>query len=172
MPSRSSKRFLVTVLGGVWILTLVGIVIALFWPVLGQRYREQEGSHCSDNLERIFEAKQILARELNLDPSRPYPPVVQQLEIKDIAPYLPTDRLDLSCPSGGKYMIRPLVDEKGEVVPPTCDYATKDPDGDGNDEASEGFHIHLRSCLQDSNSGLYYRDPELSFPGGPVAGTR
>jgi len=156
----------------VWILTLGGIAIALFWPVLGRGYREEEGRLCSDNLDRIYEAKQKLARELNLDPSRPYPPVVQQLELKDIAPYLPTDRLDLSCPSGGKYMIRPLVDDKGEVVPPTCDFAVKDPDGDGNDEASEGFHIHLRSHLQHSDTGLFYRDPGLTFPGDPGAISR
>lgn len=172
MQPRSSRRLLVTILGGVWILTLAGIGIALFWPVLGRGYREDEGRLCNDNLERIFNAKQALALELNLDPSRPYPPVVTQLEIKDLAPYLPTDRLDLSCPSGGKYMIRPLVDDKGEVVPPTCDFAPKDPDGNGTDEASEGFHIHRRSHLQHSESGVYYRDPGLSFPGDPGAAPR
>ena len=172
MQPRSSKRLLVTILGGVWILTLAGIAIALFWPVLGRGYRENEGRLCNDNLERIFNAKQALARELNLDPSRPYPPVVMQLEIKDLAPYLPTDRLDLSCPSGGKYLIRPLVDDKGEVVPPTCDFAPKDPDGNGTDEASEGFHIHQRSYLQNSDTGSCYRDPGLSFPGDPGAAVR
>lgn len=172
MQAKYSKHFLVTVLGGVWILILAGIGIALFWPNLGREYREEEGRLCSDNLERIFRAKQALARELNLDPSRPYPPVVTQLDIKDLAPYLPTDRLDLSCPSGGNYVLRPLVDERGEVVPPICDLATQDPDGNGINEGDEGFHIHLRSYLQNSDTGLFYRDPGLSFPGGPGAGTR
>ena len=168
MLDSSWKRFLLVMSGWLWVLALAGIVLALFWPMLGRGYREEEGRICNDNLERIFEAKQALARDLNLDPSRPYPPIVQQRDfMKDLSPYLRKDRLDLSCPSGGSYQIRPLVDSKGEVVPPTCDHAAQDPDGDGFDEASEGLHIHARSYLQNSDTGLWSRDPGLTFPGDP-----
>lgn len=168
--SRKSRLFLL--LGCVWLLTTVGVVFSLFWPQIGRKYEVQRGEYCNENLERLFEAKQALAQNLNWDPSRPQPPVIQQLELKDLAPYLQRDRLDLSCPSGGHYQISPLVDADGEVVPPTCNHAKNDPDANGIDEAAEGLHIHLRSHLQNSDTGLYYQDPGLTFPGEPQSTPR
>ncbi|MBW7940206.1 MAG: hypothetical protein H3C63_15800 [Candidatus Omnitrophica bacterium] len=167
MLTSSTKGRFFLLIGGLWLLSTIGVVCALFWPQIGRKYEVQKGEYCNENLERLFEAKQALARELNWDPSRPQPPVIQQLELKDIAPYLRRDRLDLSCPSGGHYQIRPLLDADGEVVPPICDHAKSDPDANGIDEDSEGLHIHLRSHLQNSDTGLYYRDPGLAFPGDP-----
>lgn len=151
-------------LGWVWGAGLVLLLLAMFFPVLGQSYQEENGQTCCENLELIFQAKEQLARELNIDPTLPYPAVVQLLKAEDLAPYLKKYNRDLSCPSGGTYIIAPLVDQRGEVLPPVCTHSKLDPDGDGKPLTQEGLHVHRRSYLQDVETGDYFPAPDLTFP--------
>jgi hypothetical protein len=153
-----------TILGLVWCLVLVGLALTMFFPVLGREYQRENGETCNENLELIFRAKQELAHDLNLDPALPYPPIVQTLKPQDLAPYLKKYGRDLRCPSGGDYEIRPLVDEHGEVVPPVCNAQKLDSDGNGVSLAGEGLHVHLRSHLQDVDTGRFFPDPWFTFP--------
>lgn len=166
--SRIRERFL-SVAGGAWAAAIAVLLLAIFFPALGRRYQESRGLSCNAKLEILYRAKQELARDLNLDPTKPYPKVVQLVTKRDLAPYLKRlggENLDWEedCPAGGDYTLRPLVDESGEVVPPVCGLWKTDPDGNGQDMASEGLHVHLRSHLRDMDSGAYIRDPAMTFP--------
>jgi hypothetical protein len=162
-PDKKRIRFW-SVLGWLWTIGLAVLVLTLFFPVVGRSYQNEHGQICNENLELIFQAKEELARSLNLDPALPYPAIVQRLEPRDLAPFLKKKKLDFACPAGGKYDIQPLVDEKGEVVPPVCDMSKADPDGNGISLGEEGLHIHRRSHLQDVDTGKYFPDPALTVP--------
>ena len=53
-------------LGVFWTLLVLIVLLASFFPVLGQRQAEEEGEYCNQNLELIFEAKVRLSEELNV----------------------------------------------------------------------------------------------------------
>ena len=152
-------------LGGAWAALLFVVLLASFFPVLGQSRMEEEGEYCNQNLELIFEAKTRLARDRNVFSRRSPDKILKEITPSDLKPYLEelAPGRDWNCPSGGVYNIRPLVDAYGEVVTPVCDYEKKDNDSDGNTNGAEGYHIHRPSYLQDTETGLYYRDPAFRF---------
>ncbi|MCG3196833.1 MAG: hypothetical protein GHCLOJNM_01313 [bacterium] len=169
MDMLEHRRKLLSMVGWLWVAAIGLLLLAIFFPALGRRYQESRGLACNEKLEILFRAKQELVRDLNLDPTRPYPKVVQLLTLRDLAPYL--KRLggenlnwEEECPAGGDYTLRPLVDESGEVIPPVCGLWKADPDGNGQDMASEGLHVHLRSYLRDPDTGAFIRDPGVTFP--------
>ena len=161
----SGKGFWIKLIGGLWTVIIVAVLFASFFPVLGQRQLEAEGDYCCENLDLILQAKILLAEDLNVFSEQSPGTIKRDVSPADLAPYL--ERLapgrELNCPSGGTYKIRPLVDRNGEVVIPVCDFEAKDNDSDGNSNASEGLHIHRPSHLRDTDTGLYYRDPQLNF---------
>ncbi len=152
-------------MGGAWTLILMAILLASFFPVLGQKQMEEEGVYCNHNLEIIFAAKTMLAEDLNVFSDRSPERILKEITPGDLKQYLEdlAEGRDLNCPSGGVYTIRPLVDAYGEVVAPICDYEEKDNDSDGNSNGVEGYHIHRQSYLRDVQTGRYYRDPAFSF---------
>jgi len=143
----------------------MAVLLASFFPVLGQRQLEEESEYCNHNLELIFEAKARLAEDLNVFSQTSPENVMAEITPDDLQPYLEelAPGRDFNCPSGGIYHIRPLVDSYGEVVAPVCDYEDKDNDSDGNPNGAEGQHIHRPSFLRDTETGLYYRDPAFVF---------
>ena len=156
-------RLIVSAVRWFWAVLLAGVILATFFPILGRRIQIRHGERCCENLDRIFRAKEALVRDLDLYPSKPYPPIVHQLKPMDLYPYLKNGQ-DLSCPDGGVYRIRPLVDSNGEVVPPVCDKEGADPDGNGVVNRGEGLHIHRPSHLQDPETGEWFREPAFVFP--------
>jgi hypothetical protein len=150
--------------GWFWVLLVVIVTLAIFFPIIGRRRQIHRGEVANENLEILFQAKEALAEELKLDPTKPYPEIVTQLTVEDLRPHLPQDPLELDFLTGGDYRLGPLVDENAEVIPPIHEHEKYDPDGNGIPNGGEGYFIHRRSYLQDPNSGLWFRDPAFVFP--------
>lgn len=162
---RTARRSWLPFLGGLWSVLLVGVLLASYFPVIGERRIEEEGEYCNHNLDLIFEAKSRLARDRNVFSERSPEDILKEVAPKDLEPYLKeiAPGRDLNCPTGGTYRIRPLVDRFGEVAAPVCDFEGRDSDGDGIPNAAEGLHIHRPSHLRDTDTGEYFREPVFSF---------
>ena len=160
----SRRRPCASILGWFAAVLMALVLLSMFFPTLGRRRQSQRGEECCRILENLYRAKEKLAEELDLIPGEEYPDSVRFLNLEDLIPYLPEGAEETSCPAGGVFHLRPLVDEFAEVVPPACDRAGNDPDGNGVANRGEGLHIHLRSHLQDPETGFFFREPVFRFP--------
>lgn len=155
---------IVRVIGVIWNLVLLAIFLAIVFPVVGRHGFRSNAEYCNQNLDYLYVAKKSLSMADHTDAE--IDQMNNQLAPGDLAPYLTDGERDYNCPHTGIYLIRPLVDSYGEVVPPVCDLETLDVDGDGRDNRTEGWHIHRLSHLQDPLTGDWFRDPAFRFPEG------
>ena len=160
----SAGRHFQTVVGGMWVLMLLIVIVASFFPVMGRKRQLQRGEDANRNLEYLFQAKEAYLRELQVDLTKPLPDDLVNLSQAALTPFLPPDARNLDWSARGDYLLGPLIDENGEVAPPTHHSESYDPDGNGQTNAAEGLFIHRRSHLQDPETGVWFRDPAFVFP--------
>lgn len=139
------------------VLAIIGLIVSIAVPAFLKNRHDARGMAANNELEYIFSAKRQLAFKLNAKPGDVIEVTNDQLEV-----YMQGVTIADGSPDGGTYIVGRLVDARGEIIIPICS-SEQNAAYNGVTNGQAGLFIHRGSFIQDPKTGLYSRDPLLTF---------